>query len=176
MPGAHRHVPQCDAHVLLGSLLALEDLSATEAGRVVEWSIEWLEHSGIRVCRRANAHRGAQGETPHGLRRVHRGFGHSRPRSVVMEPIVGHCHRSRKSPGGPGAEKCGCPGAGARVPTGGRRVRRGRVNRRVSRAVSRGKVLLRRSPLRSLLNLDQPLTFPCTWPGFTFTLPRERSH
>ncbi|MGQ4716070.1 hypothetical protein ACUN22_20565 [Streptomyces anulatus] len=30
--------------MLLGSLLALEDLSATEAGRVVEWSIEWLEH------------------------------------------------------------------------------------------------------------------------------------
>ncbi|MGX5391141.1 caspase, EACC1-associated type [Streptomyces anulatus] len=39
-----RHMPQCDAHVLLGSLLALEDLSATETGRVVEWSIEWLEH------------------------------------------------------------------------------------------------------------------------------------
>lgn len=33
-----------DAHVLLGSLLALEDLSATERGRVVEWSIAWLEH------------------------------------------------------------------------------------------------------------------------------------
>ncbi len=39
-----RHLPQCDAHVLLGSLLALEDLSARETGRVVEWSIEWLEH------------------------------------------------------------------------------------------------------------------------------------
>ncbi|WP_405437527.1 hypothetical protein [Streptomyces anulatus] len=30
--------------MLLGSLVALEDLSATETGRVVEWSIEWLEH------------------------------------------------------------------------------------------------------------------------------------
>lgn len=88
-----------------------------------------------------------------------------------MEPIGGHCHRSRKSPGGPGAEKCGCPGAGARVPAGLRRSRRGRVNRPVSRPVRRGKALLRRSPMRSLLNLDQPLTFPCTWPGFTFTLP-----
>ncbi|MFE3379849.1 hypothetical protein [Streptomyces anulatus] len=39
-----RHMPQCDAHVLLGSLLALEDLSATETGRVVEWSFVWLEH------------------------------------------------------------------------------------------------------------------------------------
>ncbi|MFD7418801.1 hypothetical protein, partial [Kitasatospora purpeofusca] len=39
-----RHMPQCDAHVLLGSLLALEDLSATERSRGVEWSIAWLEH------------------------------------------------------------------------------------------------------------------------------------
>ncbi|MEU8671915.1 hypothetical protein OG333_24330 [Streptomyces anulatus] len=30
--------------MLLGSLLVLEDLSVTETGRVVEWSIEWLEH------------------------------------------------------------------------------------------------------------------------------------
>lgn len=72
----------------------------------------------------------------------------------------------------PGAEKCGCQGTGARAPAGRRRRCRGHVNRPVSRSVSQGEALLRRSPLRSLLNLDQPLTFPCTWPGFTFTLPK----
>lgn len=75
-------------------------------------------------------------------------------------------------PCGPGAEKCGCQGTGARAPAGRRRRRRGHVNKAVSRSVSQREVLLRRSPLRSLLNLDQPLTFPCTWPGFTFTLPK----
>ncbi len=98
-----------------------------------------------------------------------------RPRSIAKRGD-GTDRRALSSildiPWSPGAEKCGCQGTGARAPAGRRRRRRGPANRPVSRSVCQGEANLRRSPLRSLLNLDQPLTSPCTWPGFTFTLPK----